>query len=88
MPGTWKPFLTLQLAIRVGSYKKFKEIYQSGRWKRSAIFLRDFLDSRLVLTFLIDKGSRTGRRHHDCFATGGHELRVYQQRGWRQWLLP
>ena len=44
----WKPetISTLQLATRLGSYKKFKEFTAMVDSKESPIFLRDFLDFR------------------------------------------
>ncbi|MEY8552977.1 glutamate synthase large subunit [Bacteroides uniformis] len=45
---TWNPetISTLQLATRLGSYKKFKEFTAMVDSKESPIFLRDFLDFR------------------------------------------
>lgn len=44
----WNPetISTLQLATRLGSYKKFKEFTAMVDSKESPIFLRDFLDFR------------------------------------------
>lgn len=45
----WNPetISTLQLATRLGSYKKFKEFTQLVDHKNKAIFLRDFFDFKL-----------------------------------------
>ena len=44
----WNPetISTLQLATRLGSYKKFKEFTSLVDRKEAPIFLRDFLDFR------------------------------------------
>lgn len=77
----WNPetISTLQLATRMGSYKKFKEYTHLVDEKEKPIFLRDFLGFRRN-PISIDQVEPVENILHR-FVTGGHVFWFYQQRG-------
>ena len=74
----WNPetISTLQIATRLGSYKKFKEFTRLVDEKEKPIFLRDFLDFRHN-PISIDRGG-TGGKHSETFRYGRHVFRSHQ----------
>lgn len=75
----WNPdtISMLQLATRLGSYKKFKEYSHTVDEKESSIFLRDFLTFKRrtpIPLEQVEPEEAIMRR----FVTGSDELRFYQ----------